>query len=62
MRTTLDIENDVLFAAKGLARQITGAYFLAVAVRNGGRLVPFDSGIALAAVKGAQARHLVTIA
>jgi predicted nucleic acid-binding protein len=43
------------------ARQITDTYLLALALQHGGRLVTFDSGIALAAVKGATARHLITI-
>ena len=43
------------------ARQITDTYLLALAVKNGGRLVTFDSGIALSSVKGAKARHLVTL-
>ncbi len=43
------------------ARQITDTYLLALALQHGGRLVTFDSGIALAAVKGATARHLVTL-
>lgn len=43
------------------ARQITDTYLLALAVRHTGRLVTFDSGIALAAVKGAGAKHLVTL-
>ncbi|MBK8738039.1 MAG: PIN domain-containing protein [Betaproteobacteria bacterium] len=43
------------------ARQITDTYLLALALKNGGRLVTFDSGIALAAVKGATARQLVTL-
>ena len=43
------------------ARQITDTYLLALACKNGGRLVTFDSGIALAAVKGAAARHLVAL-
>ena len=44
------------------SRQITDTYLLALAVKNGGRLVTFDSGIALSAVKGAQPKHLVTLA
>jgi hypothetical protein len=36
-------------------------YLLAVAVRNGGRLAPFDRGIPIAAVRGAEPRHLVVI-
>jgi hypothetical protein len=43
------------------ARQITDTYLLALALKHGGRLVTFDSGIALAAVKGAAAKHLVTL-
>jgi predicted nucleic acid-binding protein len=43
------------------ARQITDTYLLALAFKHGGRLVTFDSGIALAAVKGATARQLVTL-
>lgn len=41
------------------ARQITDVYLLALAFRRGGRLVTFDAGIALSAVRGAKARHLV---
>ena len=44
------------------ARQITDTYLLALALKHQGRLVTFDSGIALAAVKGAASRHLVTLA
>ena len=43
------------------ARQITDTYLLALACKNGGRLVTFDSGIALAAVKRATAGHLVAL-
>lgn len=43
------------------ARQVTDTYLLALAVKHGGRLITFDSGIALSAVKGAHARHLVTL-
>ena len=43
------------------ARQITDTYLLALALKHGGRLVTFDSGIALAAVKKALARHLVAL-
>jgi len=43
------------------ARQITDAYLLALAVKHGGRLVTFDSGIALSAVKGAMPRNLETL-
>lgn len=43
------------------ARQITDTYLLALAVKHGGRLVTFDTGIALGAVKGAKPLHLVTL-
>lgn len=44
------------------ARQVTDTCLLALAVKRSGRLVNFDSGIALSAVNGARARHLVTLA
>jgi len=43
------------------ARQITDTYLLALALKHGGRLVTFDSGIALSAARGATARHLVIL-
>jgi predicted nucleic acid-binding protein len=39
-------------------KQITDAYLLALAVRNGGRLVTFDRAIPLAAVRGAVPSNL----
>jgi uncharacterized protein len=42
-------------------RQLTDVYLLGLAARNGGRLVTFDNRIAVSAVHGATARHLVTI-
>ncbi len=41
--------------------QITDVYLLALAVKNGGRLVTFDRGLPLRAVRGAEARHLVVL-
>lgn len=41
--------------------QITDVYLLALAVKHGGRLVTFDRGIPIAAVRGAEARHLVVL-
>ena len=64
MRTTLDIEEDVLFAAKDLARRekkTAGQVISELALKHDGRLVTFDSGIALLAVKGATAKRLVTL-
>jgi len=39
--------------------QITDVYLLGLAVKHGGRLVTFDRGVPLRAVRGAEARHLV---
>lgn len=41
--------------------QITDVYLLGLAVRNGGRLVTFDRGIPVKAVRGAGMRHLVVL-
>ena len=41
--------------------QITDIYLLGLAVKNGGRLVTFDRGLPIAAVRGAEARHLVVL-
>jgi toxin-antitoxin system PIN domain toxin len=42
-------------------RQLTDMYLLALAVRNGGRLVTFDAAIATGAVRGAKAKHLLQL-
>jgi hypothetical protein len=42
-------------------KQITDAYLLALAVKNGGRLVTLDRAVSLAAVRGARAEHLVAL-
>jgi toxin-antitoxin system PIN domain toxin len=41
--------------------QITDAYLLALAVKNGGRLATFDRSIALGVVRRAELQHLVAI-
>ena len=41
--------------------QITDVYLLGLAVKNGGRLVTFDRGLPLKAVRGAEARHLIVL-
>ena len=41
--------------------QITDVYLLALAVKNGGRFVTFDRGVPLAAVRGAETRHVVVL-
>lgn len=42
-------------------RQITDAYLLALAVRRGGTLASFDSGVPLSAVRGAKKQHLMAL-
>ncbi len=42
-------------------KQITDGYLLALAVKNGGRLVTLDRAIPIAAVRGAEARHVVML-
>ncbi|MCF8154567.1 MAG: PIN domain-containing protein [Rhodoferax sp.] len=41
--------------------QLTDLYLLALAVKNGGRLVSFDQRIPLSAVHGARAEHLIKL-
>jgi len=43
------------------SRNLTDSYLLALAVRNGGRLVTLDRSIPLAAVPGALSHHLVCL-
>ncbi|MCU0923127.1 MAG: PIN domain-containing protein [Burkholderiaceae bacterium] len=43
------------------SRQITDAYLLALAAAHGGRLVTFDRGIAVEAVRGAGPENLLTL-
>ena len=42
-------------------RHLTDAYLLALAVKNGGRLVTFDGAIPTTAVVGAKPRHLLSL-
>ena len=41
--------------------QLTDVYLLGLAVKRGGRLVTFDRGLPLKAVRGAELRHLVVL-
>ncbi len=41
--------------------QITDVYLLGLAVKNAGRLVTFDAGVPIAAVRGATKAHLVSL-
>ncbi len=43
------------------ARQITDTYLLALAVKRGGRLITFDEGISILAVKGATGKSLTVL-
>jgi predicted nucleic acid-binding protein len=40
---------------------VTDVYLLALAVRHRGRFVSFDADIPLAAVRGAERKHLVAL-
>ncbi len=42
-------------------KQLTDIYLLALAVKNGGRLATLDRAIPLAAVRGAEARHVAML-
>jgi uncharacterized protein len=42
-------------------RQITDIHLLALALKRGGRLVTLDAGVTLAAVRGAEPHHLLTV-
>ena len=42
-------------------QQVTDLYLLALAVRNGGRLVTFDRTVALSSVRGATPEHLLVL-
>ncbi len=59
----LSITDESVFDAGFIlgARQITDVYLLALAVKNGGRLVTFDRGLPIKAVRGAEARHLAVL-
>ncbi|MDE2221423.1 MAG: hypothetical protein KGL25_07885 [Gammaproteobacteria bacterium] len=54
-------EREVAIARVHGPGQITDIYLLALAVRHGGRLVSFDSGIARNAVRGAGPQHLLIL-
>lgn len=43
------------------SKQLTDVYLLALAVKHGGRLVTFDRGITVAAIRKAEQRHLVVL-
>ena len=56
------LESDVVDSTRiHGARQLTDIYLLALAVRHQGRLVTFDTGIPLSAVKNATAQKLLIL-
>ncbi len=59
----ISITDDQLFDRTHILgpNQITDVYLLGLAVKNGGRLVTFDRGLAIKAVRGAEPRHLVML-
>ena len=60
---TVSITDDALFDHCHILgpNQITDVYLLGLAVKHGGRLVTFDRGLPLGAVRGAGTRHLVVL-
>lgn len=59
----ISITDDRVFDRRHLLgpNQIIDVYLLALAVKNGGRLVTFDRGVPLKAARGADARNLVVL-
>jgi toxin-antitoxin system PIN domain toxin len=59
----MSIVDESSFDRAGLLgpKQITDAYLLALAVKNSGRLVTFDRGVPMRAVRGADLRNLLAI-
>jgi toxin-antitoxin system PIN domain toxin len=55
------LDGQVVWRAVLGARQVTDAYLLALAVREGGRFVTFDRSVSLGMVQGATAEHLAVI-
>ena len=60
---SISISDQVLFDHTRILgpNQITDIYLLGLAVKNGGRLVTFDRGLPISAVRGAEARHVVVL-
>ena len=59
----VSITDDLIFDDSYILgpNQITDVYLLGLAVKNVGRLVTFDRGVSIKAVRGAEARHLVVL-
>ena len=59
----ISVRNNSLFDADRILGpgQITDAYLLALAVKNGGRLATLDRSVPLRAVRAAEPRHLTVI-
>jgi predicted nucleic acid-binding protein len=60
---TLTLRNAEIFATERIhgSRHLTDLYLLAMAARHGGRLVTFDQGIPLSAVKTATVGYLCVL-
>lgn len=61
MRALLDVNVLIALLDQAHPHHHTALSWLTANIKHGGRLVTFDSGIALSAVKGATARHLVML-
>jgi toxin-antitoxin system PIN domain toxin len=59
----ISITDDQLFDRAFILgpNQITDVYLLALTVKNAGRLVTFDRGLPVKAVRGAEPKHLVVL-
>src|SRR5262245_33781671 len=59
----VSITDETLFDPRYILgpNQIADIYLLALAVRHGGRLVTFDRGMSVQAVRGAEPQHLVVL-
>jgi toxin-antitoxin system PIN domain toxin len=60
---SLSITDETIFDHSHILgpNQITDVYLLGLAVKNSGRLVTFDRGLPLKAVRGAEPRHMVVL-
>ncbi|MDD5261432.1 MAG: PIN domain-containing protein [Methylacidiphilales bacterium] len=59
----LSIRDDAIFSAERIhsSRHLTDLYLLALAVKHGGKLATFDTGILVSAVRNAKAGNLSVI-
>ncbi len=59
----LSIRDDAIFSAERIhsSRHLTDLYLLALAVKHGGKLATFDTGIQVSTVRNAKAGNLSVI-